>query len=107
MQAQRFSAKKAVYENCVMLSCAGELLCHADRKKLEWYLAKGIAVKVLPVLMMILLVLCSTCPTVPRVEVDKSGTRWPGSVEHAAGFGPTAKQLRGAWATPGACQPAA
>ncbi|GAB4817041.1 hypothetical protein N2152v2_004087 [Parachlorella kessleri] len=43
---QRFSAKKAVYENCVMLSAAGEMLCHTDRKKLEWYLAKGIAVKV-------------------------------------------------------------
>ncbi len=29
-----------------MLSAAGEMLCHTDRKKLEWYLAKGIAVKV-------------------------------------------------------------
>ncbi len=46
LQAQRFSAKKAVYENCVMLSREGEMLCHTDRKKLEWYLSKGIAEKV-------------------------------------------------------------
>eukprot|EP00887_Chlorella_sp_A99_P000972 scaffold5.g972.t1 len=30
--AQRFAAKGVVYENCVMLSLSGELLCHTDRK---------------------------------------------------------------------------
>lgn len=32
-----------VYQNCRMLSTSGELLCYCDRRKLEWYVAKGIA----------------------------------------------------------------
>ena len=35
-----------VYGNCIMLSHMGELLCHCDLKKLEWYEAKGIATRV-------------------------------------------------------------
>lgn len=41
--ADRFSSKKEVYENCRMLSSNGELLCYTDRKRLEWYIRKGLA----------------------------------------------------------------
>ncbi|KAL4859908.1 Protein RRP6-like 3 [Chlorella vulgaris] len=43
---ERFAAKTAVYEGCRMYSRDCELLCHTDRKKLEWYVMKGLAVKV-------------------------------------------------------------
>ncbi|PRW59440.1 DNA damage checkpoint isoform A [Chlorella sorokiniana] len=45
-QAAKFAAKNTVYENCQMFSQDGELLCHTDRRKLEWYLKKGLAEKV-------------------------------------------------------------
>jgi hypothetical protein len=35
--AQKFSAKKQVYENCRMLSQDGALLCFCDLKKINWY----------------------------------------------------------------------
>ncbi|CAG9462096.1 unnamed protein product [Pedinophyceae sp. YPF-701] len=38
-----FSAKKEVYQNCKMLSKEGALLCHCDKKKVDWYLSKGLA----------------------------------------------------------------
>jgi len=42
----KFGAKKQVYENCRMLAMDGQLLCFTDRKKLEWYVHKGLAVRV-------------------------------------------------------------
>ena len=35
--AKKFSAKRQVYENCRMLSQAGELLCFCDMRKVRWY----------------------------------------------------------------------
>jgi len=46
MMIKKFSTKGLAYENCIMLSKAGELLCHTDRNKVEWYLNRGIAEKV-------------------------------------------------------------
>eukprot|EP00873_Tetraselmis_striata_P010402 jgi/Tetstr1/430666/TSEL_020459.t1 len=43
---QKFSAKAPVYENCRMLSQEGELLCHCDRRKMRWYLERGLATAV-------------------------------------------------------------
>ena len=40
---ERFAAKKPVYHSCRLLSCEGALLAFVDRKKLEWYLHKGLA----------------------------------------------------------------
>lgn len=46
-QYEQFSStKQKVYDNCKMYSPAGELLCHCDRKKLEWYLKKNLAIKI-------------------------------------------------------------
>ena len=44
--AERFGSKKEVYENCRMLAATGELLCYTDRKRLEWYVKKGLAEQV-------------------------------------------------------------
>jgi hypothetical protein len=38
--------KKPAYEGCRMLAQDGTLLCMTDRKRLEWYCTKGLAVKV-------------------------------------------------------------
>jgi cation-transporting P-type ATPase D len=46
--AQRFAVKKEVYENCRMLSKNGDMLCFTDRKRLLWYIKKGLAVEVEP-----------------------------------------------------------
>ncbi|KAF5833248.1 hypothetical protein DUNSADRAFT_10486 [Dunaliella salina] len=46
MMIKKFSTKGLAYENCIMLSKAGELLCHTDRNKVEWYLNRNIAEKV-------------------------------------------------------------
>ena len=35
--AQKFSAKRKVYENCRMLSQDGSLLCFCDMRKINWY----------------------------------------------------------------------
>lgn len=43
---QKFSAKRQVYGTCAMLSVSGALLCHCDRRKLEWYTRKGLAKRV-------------------------------------------------------------
>ena len=32
-----------MYENCRMLAADGSLLCHCDRKKVLWYVCRGIA----------------------------------------------------------------
>ena len=45
---ERFGVKKRVYENCRMYSADGELLCFTDRKRLAWYLKKGLATEVDP-----------------------------------------------------------
>lgn len=39
-----YSAKTKVYENCTILSQEGELLCYCDRRRLDWYVRKKIAV---------------------------------------------------------------
>ncbi|KAH0480763.1 MAG: uncharacterized protein KVP18_002282 [Porospora cf. gigantea A] len=41
--SERFAAQKAVYENFQILSPNGSLLCHCDRKKVDWYLRKNLA----------------------------------------------------------------
>jgi hypothetical protein len=41
---QKFSAKGPVYENCKILTPKNELLAYCDRKKINWYLTKGLAV---------------------------------------------------------------
>ncbi|KAF7995039.1 hypothetical protein HCN44_004511 [Aphidius gifuensis] len=38
--------KDVLYENCYLKAPDGETLCSCDRKKAEWYIAKGLAVKV-------------------------------------------------------------
>lgn len=38
-----FSRKTPLYDNCKILSPAGDLMCVANRKKLDWYLARGLA----------------------------------------------------------------
>jgi cobalt/nickel-transporting P-type ATPase D len=45
---ERFGVKKQVYENCKMLSKSGEMLCFTDKKRLLWYIRKGLAVEVDP-----------------------------------------------------------
>ena len=45
---ERFGVKKKVYENCKMLSKSGDLLCFTDRKRLLWYIRKGLAEEVDP-----------------------------------------------------------
>lgn len=37
LMAEKFSAKRLVYENCRMLSKEGELLCYCDLRKVQWY----------------------------------------------------------------------
>lgn len=34
---KKFAAKGKIYENCRMLAMTGDLLCHCDRRKLEWW----------------------------------------------------------------------
>eukprot|EP00803_Ostreobium_quekettii_P004481 evm.model.scf_2336.1 EVM.evm.TU.scf_2336.1 scf_2336:1322-8896(+) len=41
-----FCAKRQVYSNCIMLAMDDELLCYSDRRRLEWYVSKGLADKV-------------------------------------------------------------
>jgi hypothetical protein len=36
-----------VYDNCRMLSTTGELLCFCDMRKLQWYVDRGLAERVL------------------------------------------------------------
>jgi cation-transporting P-type ATPase D len=45
---EKFGVKKEVYENCRMLSKSGEMLCFTDKKRLLWYIRKGLAVEVEP-----------------------------------------------------------
>jgi hypothetical protein len=40
---RKFSKKKPAYSNCRMLSREGDMLAACDRKKIEWYVAKGLA----------------------------------------------------------------
>jgi len=39
----RVSAKGPVYENCTILAPDGQILCTVDRKKLNWYVRRGLA----------------------------------------------------------------
>ena len=43
---ERYSCKKAVYENCKMLAPDGVCLSNTDRKKANWYVDKNLAVVV-------------------------------------------------------------
>ncbi|CAI9090265.1 OLC1v1025002C1 [Oldenlandia corymbosa var. corymbosa] len=40
---QKFSCKSPVYHNCRIYANDGRLLCYCDRKKLEWYINRGLA----------------------------------------------------------------
>jgi len=40
---KKFSCKKPVYENCRMLAPDGEMLCYCDKRKMNWYLERGLA----------------------------------------------------------------
>lgn len=40
---KKFSRKTPVYHNCRIYAGDGRLLCYCDRKKLEWYVNKGLA----------------------------------------------------------------
>ncbi|KAL9243753.1 hypothetical protein vseg_017604 [Gypsophila vaccaria] len=40
---QKFSCKAPVYHNCRIYANDGRLLCYCDRRKLEWYLNRGLA----------------------------------------------------------------
>ncbi|XP_042399699.1 protein RRP6-like 3 isoform X2 [Zingiber officinale] len=40
---QKFSCKSPVYHNCRIYATHGRMLCYCDRKKLEWYLRRGLA----------------------------------------------------------------
>ncbi|XP_074583029.1 protein RRP6-like 3 isoform X2 [Curcuma longa] len=40
---QKFSCKSPVYHNCRIYATDGRMLCYCDRKKLEWYLRRGLA----------------------------------------------------------------
>ncbi|GMH33336.1 hypothetical protein BSKO_01170 [Bryopsis sp. KO-2023] len=43
---ESFKSKSKVYDNCMMLSVDGDLLCYCDRRRLDWYLKKGLANKI-------------------------------------------------------------
>lgn len=43
---KKFSCKKPVYENCKMVAPDGEMLCFCDKRKMLWYLEKGLAIQV-------------------------------------------------------------
>eukprot|EP00899_Mesostigma_viride_P006270 jgi/Mesvir1/15644/Mv03249-RA.1 len=40
---QKFSCKKPVYSNCRILAPDGSVLCHCDKKKVDWYLSRDLA----------------------------------------------------------------
>ncbi|CAM6009797.1 unnamed protein product [Sphagnum balticum] len=40
---RKFSCKAPVYHNCRIFAGDGRLLCYCDRKKLEWYVNRGLA----------------------------------------------------------------
>ncbi|XP_047341923.1 protein RRP6-like 3 isoform X2 [Impatiens glandulifera] len=40
---KKFSCKAPVYHNCRIYANDGRMLCYCDRKKLEWYLQRGLA----------------------------------------------------------------
>lgn len=40
---QKFSCKGPVYHNCRIYAGDGRLLCYCDRKKLDWYVQRGLA----------------------------------------------------------------
>ncbi|XP_042409471.1 protein RRP6-like 3 isoform X5 [Zingiber officinale] len=40
---QKFSCKSPVYHNCRIYATDGRMLCYCDRKKLEWYMRRGLA----------------------------------------------------------------
>ncbi|XP_015577871.1 protein RRP6-like 3 isoform X1 [Ricinus communis] len=43
---QKFSCKSPVYHNCRIYANDGRLLCYCDRRKLEWYLHRELAILV-------------------------------------------------------------
>lgn len=43
---ERFGVKTVPYENCKMYARSGELLCFTDKKRLLWYIRKGLAEEV-------------------------------------------------------------
>lgn len=42
----RFAVKRPVYDNCVIQGASGVPLAYCDRKKLDWYVAKGLGRRV-------------------------------------------------------------
>lgn len=40
---QKFSCKNPVYHNCRIYANDGRLLCYCDRRKIDWYLRRGLA----------------------------------------------------------------
>ncbi|XP_013631046.1 PREDICTED: uncharacterized protein LOC106336681 isoform X1 [Brassica oleracea var. oleracea] len=40
---KKFSCKAPVYHNCRIYANDGRLLCYCDRRKLEWYMSRGLA----------------------------------------------------------------
>ncbi|CAI2385933.1 unnamed protein product [Moneuplotes crassus] len=43
---ENFSLKKPIYENCMILAPDSQILCKCDKKKVEWYLERGLAEKI-------------------------------------------------------------
>jgi hypothetical protein len=39
----KFTLKRPMYENCIILAPDGEVLCKCDKKKIEWYLERELA----------------------------------------------------------------
>jgi len=40
---KKFTLKKPIYENCMILAPDGEILCKCDKKKIQWYLERELA----------------------------------------------------------------
>lgn len=46
LQVKKFSAQSAVYENCRIMAENGAPLCFCDRRKLDWYVERGLAERI-------------------------------------------------------------
>jgi len=43
---QKFVCKGPIYENCCMLAPNDEILCYCDKKKMNWYISRGLGVQI-------------------------------------------------------------